>query len=217
MVLAAVSLLAVALLAAGPAIGNKAAPRAKSVRRAQKPSVVVLRHVNTKEILRLRFVDDRGRPVAGLERRTSRFFRCHHTKKQARMHPRLLRLLFHIGRHYPGKRIEVVSGYRHPSVAKNPRSPHMKGLAADFRVAGVENTKLRDYLRRGFKHVGVGYYPNSSFVHLDVRKGPSAFWVDISGPGETSVYFQEGPPPGPLGAESHAAVSSTPAALSPTP
>ena len=38
------------------------------------------------------------------------------------------------------------------------------------------------------KKVGVGYYPNSSFVHLDVRKDRSAFWIDYSGPGERAVY-----------------------------
>ena len=44
-------------------------------------------------------------------------------------------LLQEVGRHWPGQRLEVISGYRHPKVAKNPRSPHMKGLACDFRVA----------------------------------------------------------------------------------
>jgi hypothetical protein len=106
------------------------------------------------------------------------------------MNPRLIRMLYQAGRHWPGKRIEVVSGYRNPSVAKNPRSPHMKGLACDFRVAGVANTELRDYLRGNMKKVGIGYYPNSSFVHLDVRKDRSAFWIDYSGPGERSVYSE---------------------------
>ena len=84
--------------------------------------------------------------------------------------------------------IEVVSGYRHPKFAKNPRSPHMKGLACDMRVVGVKNTELRDFFRQRFKNVGVGYYPNSSFVHLDVRRGASAFWIDYSGPGENALY-----------------------------
>jgi uncharacterized protein YcbK (DUF882 family) len=144
--------------------------------------------VNTKETLRLRFVDDRGRPIQGLQKRANHFFRCHHTNTQSRMNPRLLKLLFETGRHWPGQRLEVVSGYRHPTVAKNPRSPHMKGLACDFRVVGVKNTDLRDYLRRAFAHVGIGYYPNSSFVHLDVRQGPSALWIDYSGPGENALY-----------------------------
>src|SRR5262245_9974597 len=121
------------------------------------------------------------------------FLRCHHTNAKFRMNPRLTRLIYEAGRHWPGHRIEVVSGYRHPSVAKNPKSPHMKGAACDFRVAGVKNTELRDYLRKAFRHVGVGYYPNSSFVHLDVRKGPSAFWIDYSGPGEAALYSDYAP------------------------
>ena len=44
--------------------------------------------------------------------------------------------------------------------------------------------------RHDSKKVGVGYYPNSSFVHLDVRKDRSAFWIDYSGPGERAVYSQ---------------------------
>jgi hypothetical protein len=64
----------------------------------------------------------------------------------------------------------------------------MKGLACDFRVEGVKTAELRDYLRRTFDKVGVGYYPNSTFVHLDVRKDRSAFWIDYSGPGERAVY-----------------------------
>jgi uncharacterized protein YcbK (DUF882 family) len=153
-----------------------------------RPKVIELFHVNSKETLKLRFVDDRGRPVRDMQKRANRFFRCHHTGTTGRMNPRLLRLLFEVGRHWPGQRLEVVSGYRHPTVAKNPRSPHMKGLASDFRVVGVKNTDLRDYLRRAFPKTGVGYYPNSSFVHLDVRQGASAFWIDYSGPGENALY-----------------------------
>jgi hypothetical protein len=104
------------------------------------------------------------------------------------MNPRLIALIYRTGRHWPGRRVEVVSGYRHPKFAKNPRSPHMKGLACDFRVVGVSNAELRDYLRHNFDKVGVGYYPNSSFVHLDVRKDHSAFWIDYSGPGERALY-----------------------------
>jgi hypothetical protein len=34
---------------------------------------------------------------------------------------------------------------------------------------------------------GVGYYPNSTFVHVDVRPD-AAYWVDRSGPGEPPDY-----------------------------
>lgn len=166
---------------------------ASKVARAKKQpryAPVELFHVNRRETLKLQIADNRGRPVRGAQKRVERFLRCHYTNKQFRMNPRLTRLLYETGRRYPGRRLEVVSGYRHPKVAKNPRSPHMKGLACDFRVAGISNTELRDYLRRTFKNIGVGYYPNSSFVHLDVRSGPSAFWIDYSGPGESAMYSE---------------------------
>ncbi len=152
---------------------------------------VVLFHVNHRETIRLRMADEKGRPPRGVQGQVNRFLRCHYTKRQYAMNPRLTRLIYETGRHFAGRRIEVVSGYRHPRVAKNPRSPHMKGLACDMRVVGVKNTELRDFFRQKFKNVGVGYYPNSSFVHLDVRRGASAFWIDYSGPGETALYARD--------------------------
>jgi len=185
--------LAVFTTAAGPARATLAGSRT-SVQRSRPPrprsTVVELYNVNRHEMLQLKLRDERGRAVRGPQKRFDRFLRCHYTNQQHTMNPRLMALLYSTGRHWPGHRLEVVSGYRHPSVAKNPRSPHMKGLACDFRVAGVSNTQLRDYLRSAYKNVGVGYYPNSSFVHLDVRKDRSAFWIDYSGPGERAIYSE---------------------------
>jgi hypothetical protein len=60
------------------------------------------------------------------------------------------------------------------------------GRAVDFRIIGVPNEALRDYLRT-FPNVGVGYYPNSTFVHFDARDAP-AYWVDYSRPGQPPQY-----------------------------
>jgi uncharacterized protein YcbK (DUF882 family) len=197
----AVPLTAVALLAlASPRVAATPGPSGGATRTAakggaRKPSKtapkngpVVLYHVNRRETMALRLRDGRGRPVKGMQRRFDHFLRCHYTNVQHKMDPRLMRLLYQTGRHYPGRRIEVVSGYRHPTVAKNPHSPHMRGLACDFRVEGIKTAELRDYLRHTYDKVGVGYYPNSTFVHLDVRKDRSAFWIDYSGPGERAMY-----------------------------
>ena len=175
-------------LASRPA--NKPATRAikKNAKKIPKNAPVVLYQINRRETMALRLRDGKGRPVKGVQRRFDHFLRCHYTNVEHKMDPRLMKLLFTTGHHWPGRRLEVVSGYRHPDVAKNPHSPHMKGLACDFRVEGVKTAELRDYLRRTFDKVGVGYYPNSSFVHLDVRKDRSAFWIDYSGPGERAVY-----------------------------
>jgi uncharacterized protein YcbK (DUF882 family) len=180
--------------AAVPAPAATKAPT-KPPKTAKRPKTpknppVVLYTVNHKETFSLRLRDGQGKPVKGNQRRFDRFLRCHHTEAKHAMNPRLMRLLYQTGRHWPGKRLEVVSGFRSPKVAKNPRSPHMKGLACDFRVEGVKTTDLRDYLRKTFDKVGVGYYPNSTFVHLDVRKDRSAFWIDYSGPGERAVYSE---------------------------
>jgi uncharacterized protein YcbK (DUF882 family) len=169
--------------------GEKAGAKTGAKRKkAPKNAPVELYAVNRRETMALRLRDTKGRPVKGMQRRFDHFLRCHYTNVEHKMDPRLMRLLYQTGHHWPGRRLEVVSGYRHPNVAKNPHSPHMKGLACDFRVEGVKTAELRDYLRRTFDKVGVGYYPNSSFVHLDVRKDRSAFWIDYSGPGERAVY-----------------------------
>ena len=160
----------------------------RNAKKVPKNAPVVLYQINRRETMALRLRDGKGRPVKGMQRRFDHFLRCHYTNVEHKMDPRLMKLLFTTGHHWPGRRLEVVSGYRHPDVAKNPHSPHMKGLACDFRVEGVKTAELRDYLRHTFDKVGVGYYPNSSFVHLDVRKDRSAFWIDYSGPGERAVY-----------------------------
>jgi uncharacterized protein YcbK (DUF882 family) len=185
---------------AGAAKGGKAPgksaskPADKRGKKPKKPSryaPVELYQINTKETLMLRFYDDRGKPIKGWKKRFDRFMRCHLTGTVFKMDSRLPQMLYQVGRHYDGHRLEVVSGYRHPKVAKNPKSPHKEGLACDFRVQGVANAALRDYLRKGFDHAGVGYYPNSVFVHLDNRKkGPSAFWIDCAGPGQAASYAE---------------------------
>ena len=177
-----------ALRAARPATSTGSRSNKKSAKKVPKNAPVVLYQINRRETMALRLRDGKGRPVKGIQRHFDHFLRCHYTNVEHKMDPRLMKLLFQTGHHWPGRRLEVVSGYRHPDVAKNPHSPHMKGLACYFRVEGVKTAELRDYLRHTFEKVGVGYYPNSSFVHLDVRKDRSAFWIDYSGPGERSVY-----------------------------
>ena len=123
-------------------------------------------------------------------RALARFLRCHHTQRVHAIAERLARLLYETASHFDHARVEVVAGYRAPKIAKakgNTKSPHKRGLACDFRIPGVTNETLRDYVRH-FPKVGVGYYPNSGFVHLDVREALSAFWVDYSGPGERAKY-----------------------------
>lgn len=105
--------------------------------------------------------------------------------------PRLAYLIGLVSDHFGGRTIRVVSGYR-PFNKKQytPHSNHNHGKAMDFAIDGVPNTVVRDYCRT-LRDAGVGYYPNSTFVHLDVRAG-KAYWVDYSGPGEAPRYQKGG-------------------------
>src|SRR5512133_3089575 len=93
---------------------------------------------------------------------------------------RLIRLLVRVSDTFGGQPIRVVSGYRTNSYYQDSR--HRSSAAVDFAIVGVPNAVVCEYLR-DFEDVGVGYYPNSSFVHLDVRNH-TAYWVDYAGPGE---------------------------------
>ncbi len=96
----------------------------------------------------------------------------------APVHPRLLELVYRAARHFRAPFVHIVSGYR----SGNPSSRHGQGRAIDLVLPGVTDRRLAAYLRpQGF--VGVGIYPTSGFVHLDVRSR-SYFWADASGPSQ---------------------------------
>ncbi|HEY2662436.1 MAG TPA: DUF882 domain-containing protein [Caulobacteraceae bacterium] len=100
--------------------------------------------------------------------------------------PRLLDLLDAVSdRTGSRSRFQVISGYRSPQtnallhersaeVAK--KSFHIQGMAIDVRLPGVELHHLHAAavsLGRG----GVGFYPESNFVHIDV--GPVRTWSGV--------------------------------------
>lgn len=75
-------------------------------------------------------------------------------------------------------RYEVISGYRSPETnAKlaaatdgiSSKSLHMEGRAIDVRLRGCATATLRD-LALARKAGGVGYYPDSDFVHVDLGR-----------------------------------------------
>lgn len=109
------------------------------------------------------------------------------TGKKERIHGRLIRMLTKVSDHFGGRPIRVVSGFRPASPTQyTPHSRHNVGRAVDFSIPGVPNEVVRDYCRT-LGNVGVGYYPNSTFVHLDVRDVPT-YWIDYSGPGQAPRY-----------------------------
>ena len=89
-------------------------------------------------------------------------------------------------------KILLVSGYR----PKSAGSYHQSGRAIDFRIDGVTNEALVAFCKT-LPDTGCGYYPNSSFVHMDVRNAGAGHvaWIDVSHPGESPKYVSAWPPP----------------------
>ncbi|HVN06223.1 MAG TPA: DUF882 domain-containing protein [Bryobacteraceae bacterium] len=108
------------------------------------------------------------------------FLRDHRTGDVRPYDPRVFDLLHDltaaVGR--PNAEIDVICGYRTPwsnaflrrhSDGVALHSLHMQAEAIDIRVPGIATARLRDAalaLHRG----GVGYYPKSDFVHVDVGR-----------------------------------------------
>jgi len=116
-------------------------------------------------------------------REINRVLRDHRTGDIHPIDPELIDTLARIQRDCRcGEAIEVLSGYRSPKTNNMLRrnssgvarkSYHMKGKAADIRVPGSSTGRVRDSAR-ALRVGGVGYYPNSGFVHVDT--GPVRSW-----------------------------------------
>jgi hypothetical protein len=106
-----------------------------------------------------------------------------------RLDPGLAIRVERLSRHFPGRRIEIVSGFR-PRARSTSR--HRHGRALDLRVDGIAKERVTE-VARSLPSTGVGYYPNSHFTHIDVRES-SYYWVDRSGPGERPSYGSWPPP-----------------------
>jgi len=96
----------------------------------------------------------------------------------------LLDLLFAISvkTRSPSATFEVISGYRSPATNAMLRgksrgvaskSLHIVGKAIDIRLSGHNTRRLREIAVK-LKAGGVGFYPKSDFVHVDV--GRVRYW-----------------------------------------
>jgi uncharacterized protein YcbK (DUF882 family) len=146
-----------------------------------------VRMMRGSEKLETQLVGRRGHLTPNALPGLSRILRFYPTGEKVPIDPRLAALVAEVSDHFGGRVLRVTSGYRPYSPAQHtPHSNHNSGRAMDFAVDGVPNSVLRDFCRT-FRNAGVGWYPNSTFVHLDVRAG-RAYWIDYSRPGEAPHY-----------------------------
>ena len=147
----------------------------RAPRSAPPAPVLTLHNVWTNESLPID-------PASTYDPRFDELTRCHYTNQSAAMDPRLLEAVRRAAAKFKARYIEIVSGFRAPKyqlmlrkkgheVARD--SAHPRGQAVDFRIPEVPTKVLLRYVR-SLKLGGVGYYPESKFVHCDT--GRVRFW-----------------------------------------
>jgi uncharacterized protein YcbK (DUF882 family) len=156
-------------------------PSRPSMRRAQE-RILSLYNTHTDEKVTARYWLNGSYRKHGLHE-INRVMRDHRSNRAHPIDPDLLDLLYVIQKTI-GRRgaFHIVSGYRTPEtnnmlarilpgVAEH--SMHTQGRAVDIRLPGSD---LRDLHRaaRGLRGGGVGYYPQSNFIHVDV--GRVRYW-----------------------------------------
>lgn len=166
---------------------------AKRWGRPRNPGVATLHRRALDRTVRIRLVDNRGRARPAAIRQLRELMRPRNEPPGPPPPRRLIEILARISDHFGGRTITIVSGYREAGGFTRESSRHTRGHALDIRVQGVPPHEVRDFVRSAFSQVGVGYYPRSRFVHIDVRDR-DAYWVDWAGPGEGPRYQRRGEP-----------------------
>ena len=154
------------------------------------PGQVRVRRREGVQTLQLR--DAEGRVTAEALSGLGEVMRRHEEDPAEMPHPRLALLLAAISDHFGGREIQVISGRREAGGYTRESSRHTSGHATDIRVRGVPRRAVWDYCRT-LADTGCGYYPRSTFVHVDVRSRAGQ-WVDWSGPGDRARYGNLGGP-----------------------
>ena len=163
--------LAAGLGLAAPALGATAAS-------ASVPRSLSVLNLHTGERIAATYFEA-GRYLPDALAALDRVLRDHRTGEVHPISSGLIYLVAGLAGHFgqPGA-VLVIPGYRSPAsnAALHARSSgvatkslHMQGMAMDIRISGVPLPRLRDAalaLGRG----GVGYYPDSDFVHVDVGR-----------------------------------------------
>ncbi len=139
-------------------------------------------NVNTNESLRTVYWRE-GKYLPKALAEINHIFRDTRTGKVKSINTNLIDLLFALQKKLEtNEPFNIISGYRTPGsnailrkkkkgVAKN--SLHMYGKAVDLRVPDY-SLKVVRRAAMGMKGGGVGYYPHSNFIHIDV--GEIRYW-----------------------------------------
>lgn len=149
-----------------------------SARASVAPRALSLHNLHTGETLKATFFDE-GAYVPDALAALNHLLRDFRTGDTHPIAPGLLDLVASLSARLDTREtVQVISGYRSPatnallherSSGVASHSLHMDGLAMDIRIPGVQLAHLRD-AALGMARGGVGFYPASDFVHVDVGR-----------------------------------------------
>jgi uncharacterized protein YcbK (DUF882 family) len=135
----------------------------------------IIQSANTGEEIEVRLNLTTGEVEPSCYRELRHLMRCLRTGAETPPDPRLIELLYRISQRTHQK-IVLISGFRAPMFSLAALSYHTRGMAADIRIPGMTPLMVRD-LAASMGVRGIGYYPVSEFVHVDVRE-QRQYWTD---------------------------------------
>jgi hypothetical protein len=148
---------------------------ARAGQRAAKP--IWAHNLRTHEIRALTGPSGLAEGPAGQADRSG-FFRCWFTHGSGPIPTELVARIIAAAEHFEVREVQIISGFRHPKynlmLRKKGRevasgSEHTSGSAIDFLLPGIETRPLYEWLLETHDG-GVGFYPVSEFVHVDVGR-----------------------------------------------
>jgi uncharacterized protein YcbK (DUF882 family) len=137
--------------------------------------------VNFDEELRVNLYDEHGELDDAALAQLDHAFRCRRSGEARAVDPKLYEMLSIISDRFQNQRIELVSGFRYE---ERDSSRHFHASAMDIRVPEAGNQEVYDFAQSlDAGGMGIGIYPHSGFVHVDIRAPgePSYRWTDYSG------------------------------------
>jgi uncharacterized protein YcbK (DUF882 family) len=102
------------------------------------------------------------------QQRIKHLWRCKRTGHELTPDRGLIKILARIADHYPGVVFELVSGHRH-NRGTSRTSKHWSAHAADFRMRGINVKEVRTFIWKMEEPIGLGYYREQQFLHVDWR------------------------------------------------
>lgn len=157
-------------------------PRVLASVAPQSQRSLSFRHTHTGERETILYWRDGEYSEAGLKA-ADHLLRDFRTEESITMDPNLLDLLYALQLSIGEEgEFQIISGYRSPKTNKMlrqrsggvaKRSLHMLGKAIDIRFCACDLKRLRDRAI-SLKAGGVGYYPDSNFIHVDT--GRVRYW-----------------------------------------